>query len=90
MDNIKWIAFSGVAAIVVVISMVGVLSSGGATGAFPTGPTLADTGGVCIPNGEMGCANPGAVYCCQPAKCIQRVGKVYLTQGVCKIGFSTA
>jgi len=90
MENLKWVAMSGIGAILVFVAMASLLNSGGLTGAFPTGPTLADTGGVCIPNGEMGCANYGAVNCCHPAKCVQRVGAVYLTQGVCKIGFSTA
>jgi len=92
MKELRWTAISGIAAIVVVIGMVALLDyqPANSTGAFPTGPTLADTEGICVPVHATGCALPGAPNCCHPSKCIQRISSVYIQQGVCKIKASTA
>lgn len=88
--DLQWVAISGVAGILVIVSLAVFLNAPSHTGAFQTGPTLADTGGLCIPNGETGCSLEGAVNCCHPASCVNRIGAAYLVQGVCKIPYSTA
>lgn len=92
MEELKWTAVSGVGAILLIVALSAFLASshGGTTGAFPTGPTLADTRGACIPTFETGCALPGAPDCCQPSRCVQRVGQAYLAYGVCQNKISTA
>ena len=60
-----------------------------ATGNFPTGPTIEDTGGVCIPNTETGCAVTN-IPCCAPARCEMQIGRVIVQKGMCRIRFSTA
>ena len=92
MKELKWTAISGIAAIVVVIATVALLSyqPTNSTGAFQTGPNLGDTEGVCVPIHASGCALPGSPRCCHPAKCVQRFAKAYVLQGICKVKASTA
>lgn len=92
MNNTHWLGVSGAAAIFVIVAVIAFLAYQpvNSAGAFPTGPTLKDTGGVCVPNGETGCSNPGAPPCCHPASCVNRIAQLYIPYGVCKIPFSTA
>ncbi|HLC84812.1 MAG TPA: hypothetical protein VJH22_03405 [Candidatus Nanoarchaeia archaeon] len=87
MDSLHYVAISGVAAIVIIIAAVALLSfsSENSTGMFQTGPTLKDTRGACIPMGETGCNLPGAVDCCAPYECQTRIGRAYIQYGVCRI-----